>query len=433
MRLTGKHRITTGKQRMAVAAAGAVAAVALTQIVPSAFGSGNSGTKAAAPADASSDHVDAGISATDGTVFRGGVMTLGAAPAHPRAAAVAAAKGPAQGPGWQVSDGVTKSLSTGYTLKFYDRQAVNWLAPYVKRTATELARSTGLPISVDTTPVGWDHARLKGEIIMGVLKRPCVPNPDSPSKGWKIVRDGSGTANLSCGFASSSVPDTVTSGHAYIDSEFFTSAGKPAPSWGGETFMRNHISHEIGHTMGLVHAVRSAARGDCVQGQDSGEKPVMCTNTVPGYNDSRAGEYVQQFDVQGLRYLAANAGAAVPPQGRVTGLGGKCLDVKGAKAANGTQIQIYKCNGTAAQSWILEKNGEIRALGKCLDADGSKVDLRDCDGKSTQRWSVNAKKQIVSAASHKVLDVTGGKTADGTKVQLYPANTNKRQLWTAPK
>ncbi|MFI2073904.1 ricin-type beta-trefoil lectin domain protein [Streptomyces triculaminicus] len=270
-------------------------------------------------------------------------------------------------------------------------------------------------------------------------QRPCLPPADgSNNKGWKVVRDGSGVKNLSCGFTASSVPDTVTSGHAYIDSEFFTADGEPLPSWGGETYMRNHVSHEIGHTIGLTHADRSAKQGDCAKGSDSGEKPVMCSITS-GYQDKRAGSYVQQFDVQGLRLLATGAGAAVPPQGKVTGIGDKCLDVKGGTAANGTQIQLYTCNGGVAQSWILGKDGTFRALGKCLDnarnasADGNRISLYDCNGQPSQRWSVNTKGQIVHVASGKVLDVTGGKTANGTKIQLYTPNTNKRQLWVTPK
>ncbi|WP_171167892.1 ricin-type beta-trefoil lectin domain protein [Streptomyces sp. I05A-00742] len=445
----------TGKRRIAVATAGAVAAIGMTAAVsPSAFGiegsvpetaktlSGpetakaptSAGPAAAGRAGDPSGHADSGVSATDGTVFHNGVMSLGAPPAHTRAAVA----GPPQGEGWKLANGVTKSLATGYTIKFYDQQSVNWLGRYVKASAADLKRVTNLPVSVNTTPVGWNYNRPRGEIVIGVLKRPCVPPADNGQTGWKVVRDGSGTANLSCGFISSSIPSTVTSGHAYIDSSFFTKDGKPSPSW-GETFLRNHISHELGHTMGLTHADRSAKRGDCVTGKDSGQKPVMCTETNSGYHDKRAGTYVQQFDVQGLRHLAAGAGVAVPPQGKVTGLGGKCLDVKGGKPANGTQIQLYTCNGSAGQSWIRAKDGTFRALGKCLDnarnaaTDGNRISLFDCNGGAAQRWSVNAKGQIVHVASGKVLDVTGGSTANGTKIQLHTANTYKRQLWNVPK
>ncbi|MEU7580839.1 RICIN domain-containing protein [Streptomyces sp. NPDC041068] len=429
------------KRRMAMAAVGAAAAVvAGIQLSPAAFGTGGdeeprATRPAAAPAAAAhAEREDFGTSGPDGTAFADGVMTLKST--RSAASARRAAAAAPHGEGW-VSGGASKYLATGYTIKFYDKKAADWLAPYVKASAADLRRVTALPVTVDTDPVGWDHVRPKGEIVIGLLHRPCVPPADGGSQGWKVVRDGSGSKNLSCGFYSSSVASTVTSGHAYIDDEFFTADGKPAPSMGA-TYLRNHISHELGHTMGLAHANRSAARGDCVKGTDSGQFPVMCTPTN-AYQDKRAGTYVQQYDVQGLRHLARGGGAAVPPQGRVTGIATKCLDVKGGKAANGTQIQLYTCNKGSGQSWILQKDGTFRALGKCLDnyrnksTNGNKISLYDCNGGASQRWSVNAKGQIVHAASGKVLDVTGGSTANGTKVQLYTANTNKRQVWVTPK
>ncbi|MBT2540770.1 ricin-type beta-trefoil lectin domain protein [Streptomyces sp. ISL-44] len=444
MRLTGKHR------KSIVAAAAVAAIVGGLQLPSSAFGTEDTGdnlpeaassqTRPSAEEAPDSHAEDSATYSSDSTVFKDGVMSLGVQASQPatRSAAAAAPAAP-QGDGWKLS-GATKWLQTGYTIKFYDQKSADWLAPYAQASAADLRRITNLPVTVDTKPVGWNYARPKGEVVIGVLHRPCVPPAEGGSMGntgWKVVHDGSGSANLSCGFTSSSVAATVTSGHAYIDDEFFTTAGKPTAAM-GETYMRNHVSHELGHTLGLTHANRSLNKSDCVKGTDSGQFPVMCSPTY-AYQDKRAGTYVQQFDVQGLRLLAAGAGAVLSPQGKVTGIGAKCLDVKGGKAVNGTQIQLYTCNGSAAQSWILGKDGTFRAFGKCLDnarnasTDGNKISLYDCNGSAAQRWSVNAKGQIVHVASGKVLDVTGGATANGTVVQLYTANTNKRQVWVTPK
>lgn len=54
----------------------------------------------------------------------------------------------------------------------------------------------------------------------------------------------------------------------------------------------------------------------------------------------------------------------------IRGLAGKCVDVAGANPANGTAVQLYDCNGTAAQQWTVGSDGTIRALGKCLDVTG---------------------------------------------------------------
>ncbi|MEU7600379.1 ricin-type beta-trefoil lectin domain protein [Streptomyces sp. NPDC041003] len=433
--MTGKHRISM------VAAAAAVAIVGSLQLSPTAFGTEGTGETAPPATEAPDTHVeDFAVHGSDSAAFEDGVVPLRTeAPKAALRSAAADAPAPPQGEGWKLV-GATKWLQTGYTIKFYDQKSADWLGPYVQASAADLRRITNLPVTVDTKPVGWEYKRPKGEVIIGVLHRPCLPpagEGSMGSKGWKVVHDGSGNANLSCGFTSSSVAETVTSGDAYIDDEFFTPAGKPTAAF-GETYMRNHISHELGHTLGLAHANRSLNKSDCVKGTDSGQFPVMCSPTY-AYQDGRAGNFVQQYDVQALRVLASGAGATLSPQGKVTGLAAKCLDVKGGKAVSGTQIQLYTCNGSAAQSWILGKDGTFRAFGKCLDnarnasTNGNKISLYDCNGTPAQRWSVNAKGQIVHVASGKVLDVTGGATANGTAVQLYTPNTTKAQVWTTPK
>jgi hypothetical protein len=56
-------------------------------------------------------------------------------------------------------------------------------------------------------------------------------------------------------------------------------------------------------------------------------------------------------------WLGAGGGSAPPSggtrTGRITGLGGKCVDVSGAGTANGTPIDLYTCNGTNAHSWTV--------------------------------------------------------------------------------
>nr|WP_240810713.1 ricin-type beta-trefoil lectin domain protein [Streptomyces tendae] len=36
-------------------------------------------------------------------------------------------------------------------------------------------------------------------------------------------------------------------------------------------------------------------------------------------------------------------------------------------------MQIYACNGSAAQRWTVPADGTLRALGKCLDVSGGGV------------------------------------------------------------
>ncbi|GAA1023351.1 glycosyl hydrolase [Acrocarpospora pleiomorpha] len=138
------------------------------------------------------------------------------------------------------------------------------------------------------------------------------------------------------------------------------------------------------------------------------------------------------FDVDSFTFTT---GSAPGGNGRITGLGGKCLDVRGAATADGTQIQIYTCNNTAAQTWT--RTGQtFRALGKCLDvsggsvADGAKIQLYTCNGTAAQNWTANADGTIRNAGSAKCLDVTGGNTADSTPVQQMTCTVAANQKWT---
>ncbi|ALV31536.1 chitinase [Streptomyces sp. CdTB01] len=133
--------------------------------------------------------------------------------------------------------------------------------------------------------------------------------------------------------------------------------------------------------------------------------------------------------------------AASPAQaatGTITGLAGKCLDVAGADSTDGTAVQLYDCNGTAAQQWTVGGDGTVRALGKCLDvtgnstADGAKVQLWTCTGGANQKWTVTAAHDIVNPQANKCLDVTDNSSANGARAQIWSCTGAANQKWNAP-
>ena len=133
--------------------------------------------------------------------------------------------------------------------------------------------------------------------------------------------------------------------------------------------------------------------------------------------------------VAGLGVLGiSNAFAATA--GPVTGPGGQCVDVAGANPANGTAVQLYACNGTAAQSWTID-GSSVKALGKCLDvaaashADGARVQLYDCNGTGAQAWTSSGGR-LINTGSGKCLD------ADGTRLQIWTCTGGSNQKWTVP-
>ncbi|WP_436520972.1 chitosanase [Actinoplanes sp. HUAS TT8] len=132
--------------------------------------------------------------------------------------------------------------------------------------------------------------------------------------------------------------------------------------------------------------------------------------------------------------LPASAATAGP----IKGLGGKCIDVAGASSANGTAIQLYDCNGSAAQQWTVgNTDGTIRSLGKCLDVtaaattNGAKIQLYDCNATAAQKWTVS-NGTLVNSGSGKCLDVTDKSTANGARLQIWTCAGGTNQLWTLP-
>ncbi|MFC6088455.1 family 16 glycosylhydrolase [Saccharothrix lopnurensis] len=152
----------------------------------------------------------------------------------------------------------------------------------------------------------------------------------------------------------------------------------------------------------------------------------------PGYPDAST-TFPQQFVIDYVRVSTVDGN---PPAGgnRITGIGGKCVDVAGANPANGTAVQLYDCNGSAAQQWT--RQGEtLRALGKCLDAasggtaDGTLVQLWDCNGSGAQRWAVSGANDIVNIQANKCLDAQNNSSANGTRLHIWTCTGAANQKW----
>jgi GH25 family lysozyme M1 (1,4-beta-N-acetylmuramidase) len=125
--------------------------------------------------------------------------------------------------------------------------------------------------------------------------------------------------------------------------------------------------------------------------------------------------------------------------------GGKCLNDVGNSSANGTQADIWTCNGSTSQKYTYAQDESLRIHGKCLTAQGSaalKVLLEPCTGTSPGQWmpvyprSVNAKAgavplALVNPASGWCLGVAGS-TSNGARVLAGSCNGTTYQAWTLP-
>lgn len=122
--------------------------------------------------------------------------------------------------------------------------------------------------------------------------------------------------------------------------------------------------------------------------------------------------------------------------GSLTGLAGKCLDVAGGSSADGTAVQLWDCNGTAAQRWTVRADGTVQALGKCLDvtagstANGAKVQLYGCNGSGAQQWRHESSTgDLVNVPADKCLDASDNSSANGTRAQIWSCTGAANQKW----
>ncbi|GAA2576279.1 hypothetical protein GCM10010435_60460 [Winogradskya consettensis] len=113
----------------------------------------------------------------------------------------------------------------------------------------------------------------------------------------------------------------------------------------------------------------------------------------------------------------------------LTGPGGKCVDVAGDDTgSDGTAVQLWDCqSGAKDQHWTW--NGQsLQTLGKCLDiaggasAAGTKLQLATCNSGGYQNWVVNADGSLSNPASGRCVDSPSGATANGTRLQIWDCN-----------
>ncbi|MFD9429367.1 RICIN domain-containing protein [Streptomyces sp. NPDC060002] len=116
---------------------------------------------------------------------------------------------------------------------------------------------------------------------------------------------------------------------------------------------------------------------------------------------------------------------------------GRCLDLYNSTVANGTQAELWDCNGGSNQAWTYTSRKELVVYGnKCLDAynlgttNGTKVVIWDCNGQNNQKWNVNSDGTITNVNAGLCLDANGAGTANRTPIVLWTCGTADNQKWT---
>jgi alpha-galactosidase len=142
-----------------------------------------------------------------------------------------------------------------------------------------------------------------------------------------------------------------------------------------------------------------------------------------------------------VMYRVAGGTTVTNPSGEIHAVGAAaCLDVPNSSQVNGTQVDIWTCNGGSNQIWTETSAHQLTVYGGaiCLDAynnqtaPGTKVEIWSCNGGANQQWQLNANGTITGVQSGLCLDVTGASTANGALAELWTCNGGSNQQWTHP-
>ncbi|KAF9477745.1 macrofage activating glycoprotein [Pholiota conissans] len=144
-----------------------------------------------------------------------------------------------------------------------------------------------------------------------------------------------------------------------------------------------------------------------------------------------------------LAVLAASVNAAGTPAytGQLLLQPGinSALCLTAASNSDGAKVTIQPCNNAASQKWTFSNN-QVKAYGnKCLDvtdgknADGTKMQIWTCgSGNPNQSWDYNRWANTLTWLNKgKCLDLSGGRQDAGNQIQVWSCRGNINQVWNA--
>jgi hypothetical protein len=117
-----------------------------------------------------------------------------------------------------------------------------------------------------------------------------------------------------------------------------------------------------------------------------------------------------------------------------------CMYDAGNSAANGTQVEVWKCDGQPAERWTYlpdpgpDSNGSLVIHGKCATIGPSgRIVLEPCTGAADQGWSLQfAPSFLFNLARSACLNDPGDSTRNGTQLNIDTCNGEFSQSFVLP-
>jgi hypothetical protein len=113
----------------------------------------------------------------------------------------------------------------------------------------------------------------------------------------------------------------------------------------------------------------------------------------------------------------------------------RCIDVTDGAYNSNPQLQIWDCNGGPNQQWTFYSDGTVRAFDRCMTvaggstANGVDIVLNTCSGSAAQRFTLNAAHDLVNQLADKCVDARDQQTANGVRLQLWACGGTSNQKW----
>jgi hypothetical protein len=236
--------------------------------------------------------------------------------------------------------------------------------------------------------------------------------------------DPAGDITLSTGtFAVQSLWSNAAGGCAMSSGVQFsvTAVGSQTSALGATVSVQVHASITPAATLtytatGLPSGLAMNSSTGLIHGTVSGPVETYTpTVTVTSGSDSRSFSFTWTVDAVGPMVTAWS----------------KCADDAGGRAVAGNKIQLWTCNGGAAQRITFTPGGQLQVAGGCIT--GSTVAFWEpCSGASNKVWTRTSGGEYVNRSSGRCLTDPGISKKNGTRLTLAACKNTVDQRWTLP-
>jgi len=118
--------------------------------------------------------------------------------------------------------------------------------------------------------------------------------------------------------------------------------------------------------------------------------------------------------------------------------GGFCMDIPEGKISSGggDGVEIWTCHDGSNQVFVVDRDGTIRALGRCVTSHGANqyLTMEVCDGRSYQHWDAQPSGAIyLHDTPNLCIDTPNSNFTNSQRLQTYSCNQTVAQHWVIPR